>query len=479
MMAEEAGCGESVLDVIAAMRGCGAEHSWREIGEVVGLSWEAARGRWRRRPDGGVSGPCPVCGPFMPEGRHKVVFEEEGNSAEARSESERIRTLDGLLKAAEVDLEVWEVRDWGVKKWEVGAKLKEGYLTWLEGRIEDGHLDYKGLGVQDLWSVWAKLVRREPVAVLPVVRPVLCEVTYRAPEEGAGKREGVRRSLVFADPQFGFSREFPQGVLDPFHDRAALDVVLQIAGALQPERIDILGDFFDFVMWTDRFLRSPRFEYTTQPAIMEGHWWLRQLREACPGAVMKLHEGNHDKRMKNSIMTHLRAAYGIRAADEFDMPPALSPERLLALDALGVEWVGGYPDDEDWLTDELRLMHGDVARNAPGATARAVVEGSDVSTIFGHIHRKERVSRTVFVRGRPRTTTAYCPGCVCRIDGAVPGKSKRQNWQQGLAVVTFAEEGFSIDDVEIREGRALWDGRVLVARERVEDLRRDVVGWSW
>jgi hypothetical protein len=183
--------------------------------------------------------------------------------------------------------------------------------------------------------------------------------------------------------------------------------------------------------------------------------------------------------MKDAIMTHLRAAYGLRAADEFELPPALSPQRLLALHALGVEWVGEYPNDASWLGDSLKLHHGDVAKAVPGATARGIVEKSDVSVIFGHIHRKERVSRTLHVRDSQRTIMAYCPGCVCRIDGAVPGKRKAMNWQQGFALVDVWGDDFTIYDVEVRQGRAVWGGRVYEARDRVEDLRRDLPEWNW
>lgn len=467
--------GDDVLGRIVALRACG-KHSWAEIGACVGLTAEATRSKWRRRPSGMVPDACPICG--RKETRERLSFEEEGNYAKAQSQSTRIRTLEELLEATEVDLGIWQVRDWGVKKWEVGAKVKEGHLEWTEGRL-DGHLDYMGLGVQDLWSVWAKFVRKEPISLFPVVQPVGCEARYRAPENEKRELGVVMRALVMADPHFGFSREVPSARLGPFHDRGVLDVVLQVAAEEQPDEIYVLGDCFDFVMWTDRFLRSPKFEYTTQPAIMEAHWWLRQLREACPDARIVVHEGNHDKRMKASIMTHLRAAYGLRAADEFELPAALSPERLLALHKLGISWVGGYPDDASWLGSALRLGHGDVAKAVPGATARGIAEGSDVSVIFGHIHRKERVARTLHVRDGQRTITAYCPGCVCRIDGAVPGKRKRMNWQQGFALVDYWLDEFTIYDVEVREGRALWDGQVFEARDRVEDLRGDLPEWRW
>ena len=408
--------------------------------------------------------------------RETVAFREIQNYASASCTSERIRTLDGLLEACEVDLGVWRVNDWGVKKWEVGAKIKYGDLAW-EGGKATGWQQHKGLGVQDLWSVWAKFIRRELLPVELVVRPVECTARYTRPP--APKATGVRRSLVFADPQIGFSQEVTSAKLEPFHDRAVLDLLLQMAVHLQPDRIDILGDWFDFVMWTDRFLRSPKFEYTTQPAICEGHWWLRQFREGCPDAEIKIIEGNHDARMRKALMTHLRAAYGLKPADEMELPAALSPERLLALHRLGIEWIGHYPNGEVWLNDQLRLEHGAVARNQPGATARAVVDSTDASTLFGHCHRRERASRTLHLQTGPRDITAVSPGCACRVDGAVPGVKDRQNWQQGAAIVDYTDDDHSTALVEIRNGRAICGGEVYEARDRVGDLRADLPDWNW
>ena len=408
--------------------------------------------------------------------REKVAFREIENYAEASCVSERIKTLDGLLNACEVDLDIWHVKDWGVKKWEVGAKIKYGDLAWDGGKAT-GWQQHRGLGVQDLWSIWAKFIRWEPQPVKPVVRPVECAVSYAKPPAPTSK--GVLRSLVFADPQVGFSQEVASAKLEPFHDRAVLDLLLQMAVHLQPDRIDILGDWFDFVMWTDRFLRSPKFEYTTQPAICEGHWWLRQFREGCPDAKITMHEGNHDARMRKALMTHLRAAYGLKPADQMELPAALSPERLLALHELGIDWIGRYPNDDDWLNEHVKLRHGATIRQPPGATARAVVESSDVSVLFGHCHRRERASRTLHLHGGPRDITAVSPGCTCRIDGAVPGTKDRQNWQQGAAVVDYTGDDYSIALVEIRNGRAICGGEMYEARDRANDLKADLPDWNW
>lgn len=410
------------------------------------------------------------------ERRHSVDFQEKGNHAHATSQSERIKTLEQLLEAVEVDLSVWKVRDWGVKKWEVGAKIRHSDLRFSEGAI-DGWVKDEGLGVTDLWSVWAKFVRIELIALHAAIQPVQCQVTCSRP--GRPARDGVGRSLLGGDLQIGYRRNSASGKLVPFHDRLALDLFLQVAAYTQPESIVLGGDIQDFPNMQDKFLREPDFAQTTQPAIEEAHWWSRQLREACPDAEIVYVAGNHDKRLRSSVLTHLRAAYDLRPADELELPPPLSPERLMGLSSLGIEWIGDYPNGEHWLTERLRVIHGDRISQAGGGTAQAILKDADDSTVFFHAHRREMASKSVHSRRGIRAITVFSPGCLCRVDGKVPGKKKRQNWQQGMAIVEFTETGQSSYVIEIQDGTAVWDRRVFRAADRVEDLRRDMPGWNW
>lgn len=472
---------DSTLTCIVAAKHCAEGHTWREIGDKLNLTRQAVRRRYQRRdeseyPGGAMPAPCPICRP-PGQGADGMRWKEHGNYGEAASTGHRIQTLTALLAAAEVDLEQWVIRDWGVKKWEVGAKIKTGHLEWDEGKI-DGYLDYKGLGVQDLWSVWAKFIRREPVFVQPTIQPVQCDCQYTNPPIRTG-HPGTRRALIGADAQVGFYLPEISGPLVPFHDRLAIDVFIQLAADLQPDLIVLLGDWNDLPEWTDKFLRSPEFQRLTQPAIEEGHWVRRRLREVCPNSRIEEHEGNHERRMVDYIATHLAMAANLKRADEVHMAPVLSVPYLLALDRLGITWVDGYPNDEAWLNDELRLVHGDTASSIPGGTARKYVDESEESVIFGHIHRRESASLTKRTRHGIRTIEARGIGCLCRIDGAVPARSDRNNWQQSVAIVDYTDDDHNIYDVEIRQGRAIWNGRQFVGRDYVEDLRRDNDRWQW
>lgn len=258
-----------------------------------------------------------------------------------------------------------------------------------------------------------------------------------------------------------------------------MDIALQIAEYSQPGRIDLLGDWLDMTDWTDRFLRSPEFYWTTQPALIEANWWNEQLRQVAQKATIKMHPGNHEARMNSAIITHLLAAYDLKSVTDTTGFPSMSIPSLLSLDKLGIEWTGEYPDDEDWLNDNLLLKHGDVVRSGSGSTAKAILAKATTSTIYGHIHRRELLSKSIYERNATRSITAFCPGCACHIDGRVPGHKRTQEWQQGIAMVEYSDNMHSITPIAIEDGKAIFDGKIFEARERLSDLRADCAGWNW
>jgi hypothetical protein len=361
--------------------------------------------------------------------------------------------------------EVWQVDRHVINKWGALAKKADG-----------------GNVVVPLYQVKAWLSRRRPEAVEPVVSPV--EVTLGrwlalARHEKKGGR--LRRALIVPDLHFGFRKNVRTGALTPFHDRRALDVLLQAAALGEWDDVVLLGDVMDFAELSDKFLRSPEFYWTVQPAVIEAAWWLGKLAQAGRGARMRMIQGNHELRAETAIVTHLIAAYDLRPADEMALPPALSAPRLLGLEKLGIEWVGGYPDAAVWLTDDLRCVHGDVARANPGDTAKAVVQKSPVSVVMGHIHRIEMATRSEYRRGgKMGTITTMCPGCLCRVDGEVPGHQRGQHWQQGFGTVVYEETGdlMTMYATPLRDGRAVWEGQVLEGRDQINALRRDT-GWKF
>ncbi len=149
---------------------------------------------------------------------------------------------------------------------------------------------------------------------------------------------------------------------------------------------------------------------------------------------------------------------------------------LLRLDEIGVEYIDAYPAGAYWLNDKLRAIHGDKVRSN-GSTAAAYTNNTPhISTIFGHVHRQELQSRTIFDRLGPIKSVAVSPGCLCRVDGAVPSVNGStridgtpatfyENWQQGIAVISYKKTGeFFTELVQFNDGKAVFRGREFKAK---------------
>ena len=302
-------------------------------------------------------------------------------------------------------------------------------------------------------------------------------VVIQAPKPAKRTNSKHAVHIALPDPQIGY-RNLDSG-WDPFHDELAMDVALQITSYLEEtDRLDTiinLGDFLDLPA-QGRFEQEASFASTTQAAFDRGHLFLQQQRAAAgPKAKIVLVEGNHDRRMEKFIAANALSAYGLRRANTDELP-SMSIPYLLRLDEIGVEYIDAYPAGAYWVTERLRAIHGNKARSN-GSTAAAYTNADPhISTIFGHAHRLEIQSRTVFNRDGAIRSVAVSPGCLCRVDGAVPSVNGSthidgspakyyENWQQGVAVITVQPDGeFFTELVQIKDGVAWFRGQKFIAR---------------
>lgn len=389
------------------------------------------------------------------------VKQAEDGSIHAESYGSRITTIAGLVASSKVDLTKYNIKAPEVRKWDVVLKHPQtGEATIVEAfylrvKFEPKIIEMSRLDIRPVFFT-AKLPAREKI-----------------------KKSAVKRGLVITDTQFGFRRI--NGKLDPFHDRAAIDVALQIAQSYHFDRVTHLGDIADFSEMSDKFVREPGFYFTTQPAIFEAHWWLQQFVRATPNAEFDALEGNHDIRLQLMLMNHALSLHGLQAAGNLQMP-VMSVPNLLSLNELGIRYIDGYPNNETY-QGPVRIIHGDIARNGLGATAGALAGQAQEPTVQGHIHRIETASKTTNYRGQIKPLQAVSPGCLCRIDYVVPGHKRGQQWQQGIAVIEWSEDKARIDTIPIVDGVAIYDGQVFTARDRLADLNADTAnvraGWEF
>ena len=294
------------------------------------------------------------------------------------------------------------------------------------------------------------------------------------PKAKTKKATGFKTAVVPPDIQIGYYRN-RDGSLEPTHDEKALDVAIRLIEELQPESIICVGDNLDLPEM-GKYLTTPAYQQTTQAAIDRATLFCAQMRAAAPEARIVWLAGNHEERMPKYLLTNAMAAYGLRKGNAPDSWPVLSVPYLCRMDEFGVEYRPGYPASDYWINEKLRVIHGDRVKSS-GSTAHVYLNNEKTSVIYGHIHRIETAFKTREDFDGPRTIMAASPGCLARIDGAIPSTkggvdldgrplTRHENWQQGIGVVTYEDDGnhrFTYDVVPIYNGWALYHGKEFVA----------------
>lgn len=409
-------------------------HSYAELAKKYGMTRGAVAGHCNRAKEREKSNT---------KNSHKTP-QVNKNTVEVTAKGPRIKTLDDLISAAKIDLVKWRIDHWTANAWEV---------TTREGVTFTNH------------QVKALLTARKPEAIEPVIEPVEISASALPPAKPTPE-SGIIRVMVWTDPHFGFL--FREGRLVPLHDRRALDAVRQI---MEFEKIGYsycLGDVQDNAEWSDKFIRSPEFYFTTQPALIEGAWWITALGT---GTVV---EGNHDKRPEKAVLTHNIAAFGLQSVDAQDAFPVQSIPYLMGFEKRGVEWIEGYPEAKVWLNDGLKLEHG---RFTGDNACKSYLNKHQSSTIFGHVHKDAMVTRSI--PGKKKSTIrAYSLGCTCRTDGVVPGNSADADWNQSCAIVEYAPDSdwFNCTVIPIENGRAHYRGHWFDGEDRLDEIRGSFTG---
>lgn len=440
--------------------------SWNEISKRLGRGKEACRSKYRH-----VKGTV-----RRSSDKDKEILKRDRISKNEQivtsDNSGRIRTLSQLISVAKIDLDEWIIHKHLINKWEVGAKHQDVDIEYIEGKADGYMIKKPGLMVEPLWQVKAWMVKRELEFIFPMIQPIDIGATLLRKKPKTTKN--AKSMLVIPDTQIGFRKDIHTGELTPFHDRRAMSIVFQLLQNFQFDRIVKLGDLIDNTEWTDKFLRESEFFFTSQPAIIESGWFLRQLRLLAPEAEIYFCKGNHEDRMRKMLLTHLRAACDLKAYDELHLPPALSLEKLLALEKSDINYV-----DYMWVNDTLKVSHGEIARANPGATVQAVVGKAYQTHVFGHTHKIELATKTIRGHDWTKYVTSFSPGCLCKIDGEVPGSKKDNQWQQGIGILCYTdEEVLTTIAVQINNGKAIYNGELYEGYDYKKQLSQDT-GWSF
>lgn len=364
--------------------------------------------------------------------------------------------LAELLERSGVDLDM-VARVKTVKAYQMGYKDNEG---------EPGALDLLSIDFVPTFADGPQW---------PVITPGPNVKLPAAPRQ-ARPVVGFQTCVVLPDIQIGYFRTKSEE-LEPIHDEAALSVALQIVKAEKPDQVVLVGDNLDLCEF-GKYRTSPPFQRTTQAAIDRATVLCAQLRAAAPDARIVWLAGNHEERLPNFILDNAATAFGLRKGDTPDSWPVMSVPYLCRFDDYAIEYLPGYPASCHWINERLRIIHGDKVASG-GSTAHKYLATEKVSTIYGHIHRREWAERTRRDYDGPKTIMAASPGCLARTDGAVPSTkggidldgrpvAVQEDWQSGLAVVRYepGDGRFAYEQIAIHDGWALHRGREYNGKDK-------------
>lgn len=280
-----------------------------------------------------------------------------------------------------------------------------------------------------------------------------------------------KTAIVGSDTQFGF--RFTDDGVEEFHDEDAISVFHQIVALENPDKTIIAGDILDLSA-QGKFVQEAGFARSTQPAIDRATTFAAQLRQDTNGEIHFL-EGNHDKRMQNFVEVNALSALGLRQGNWPESYPVMSIPFLLRLEEFGIDYYDAYPAAHVWINDQLRVEHGDRSNNNGSTAERYAKETPHISRVFGHSHRLEVIPRTTYDRQGRISSKFVNTGCLCKVDGTVPGYHSAtgaggksalvwENWQHGFAVFRYRDNGeFFVNLVSIEDGVTVYEGQEIRA----------------
>lgn len=281
------------------------------------------------------------------------------------------------------------------------------------------------------------------------------ELVYPARTEGykplkikLPKKQGAKTVVFVGDQQA------------PYHHVGLHKAFCQFLTDVQPDEGVLIGDTMDFPV-ISRHPAEPVWAATSQECLDAAYFLLCDYVQASEGTSWKKLAGNHDERLRRSIIDRVPDLHQLcRAPSNTGTISIFSPAFLLRLDELGIDYIdpaGGYNAAQLQVSPHLAARHGWIARKGSGASALATLEHLGYSVIVGHTHRQSLVHKTRHdIQGELSTLAAVETGCMCRIEEGL-GYTVAPDWQNGFATASVWPDGsFKIDLATFVNGVLYW-----------------------
>lgn len=353
-----------------------------------------------------------------------VVVKQDGDDLQIQvAASCKIKTVEDLIAAADIDLAIWEVRDGEARSHYVPMKVDDRPIV-VETRYVRVRFRRRAADLFDLRP-----------AILKIIKPRITK---------------PRKSTADVSVHFG-------DVHYPHQDDRCLSILHQIIQLTDPTVVVDHGDTLDAEQ-LGRWAKDPHRRVSLAEEIRMGAEHFGKISAlARPGARLVWLEGNHEDRLRRTIwdLADRRAAGELLTLPK--VSDALQWGSLLGLDSLSWEQVP-YQATHDksnfmLLFDRIVCKHGASTGAHP---AQAEFKKYGKSGISGHTHKMASHHHRDW-NGQLRWT---CLGLMGRIREDYVDHAA---WQQSLAVVTWSKDKsrWGMEHVQIIEGQCHFRGQRL------------------
>lgn len=250
-------------------------------------------------------------------------------------------------------------------------------------------------------------------------------------------KSSLNKTVVAGDMQF------------PYADKKAIALLYEFLRDEQPNTIILNGDIIDFYPLSD-YDRSPFLRADLENELKHTRDFLLNLKTICPNAQIKIVEGNHEFRLKK---------YLFRRAP--DLAPLLTLEKILGLDALGIEYYGIDKEKAKYVDNFIEhegflVGHFNKVNQHSAYTAKAILEKYNKNIIQSHTHR----AGAYYKRSYTGVLEAYEIGSLC---SQAPHYNTFPNWQLGFALLLSEKNHKDFYQIIIKNNKFIWKDKLYQA----------------
>lgn len=375
--------------------------------------------------------------------------------APAASNRNVAEAIDALIGSVPLTAQGADLAEIDVSLWEIGAK---DALT--QELIKRG---------MDKVGAKYKFSGKPALNVIPRENPLR---PYSSPNAADNK---VERIFIIGDIQLGFwavlDEKDPQKFhFVPFHDEAAIDVTLQAMAMFKPDRVVIIGDFFDFPQLS-KFQQEPEWAQTMQASIQYGHDLIGLIRKTAGDiCAIDFIPGNHETRMQRAIVNNNPALMNLRKPGE--KYSIYSIPGLMDFEKRNIVCAAEYPSGEVWLADKVGSRPGLVATHADPKRREMRAD-----SIHGHLVQAGKwTTHTIWEQDGPVTFERLCvSGCGNYSDTSDKVRLTRTNTSSGRSRMSYNSSfgwveidkktgARNMDYAKIVDGKARFMGKTIKSK---------------